>query len=446
MTVRNRLTVAAAVAVAAAVIATSIAIDLAVRQEVLAQVDDSLHQRVEAVGAVQITTAGQSAPRLPPPPIGAPDSYVQVVSATGSVMPPTGGRVTLPVSRRDVLVAAGEASAYFQDVHVNGVHMRVYTAPVGGGTALQVARSMAEPDRLLAFLELLLAAGCLAGVALAAALGWLVARTALRPLQRLSGAVDSVTLTGDLSQRIPATADDELGRLAFNFNRMLAALDDSLRSQRQLVADASHELRTPLASLRTNLELFARRQRRRAGADVQLLEDLGRQLEQLTRLVQDVIDLARGDRPPELVEDVRLDRVVEVCVQRAARHWPGVRFTSALEPCVVPGDPQRLERAVANLLDNAGKWSPAGGAVEVAMDQRELTVRDHGAGVAPDDLPHVFNRFWRAAGSRGLPGSGLGLAIVRQVADQHGADVSMELPEGGGTLVRLTFHGTTSPP
>jgi two-component system sensor histidine kinase MprB len=218
---------------------------------------------------------------------------------------------------------------------------------------------------------------------------------------------------------------------------MLGALDLSLRAQRQLVADASHELRTPLASMRTNIEVLQRSPTLVGYERDRLLKDVVSQVEQLTRLIQDLIDLARGDQAPEEKEEVRLDWVVASAVERASTNWPLLRFDAQLAESVVMGQSNRLDRAVSNLLDNAGKWSPPGTTVEVRVTDHEVTVRDHGPGIDRSDLPFVFDRFWRAPGARSMPGSGLGLSIVRQVAEAHGGKVTAELPDDGGTLMRL---------
>jgi signal transduction histidine kinase len=219
---------------------------------------------------------------------------------------------------------------------------------------------------------------------------------------------------------------------------MLAALEESQQAQRQLVADASHELRTPLTSLRTNVELLAQGrlpddERSRA------LSDVSTQLEELTVLVTDVVDLARDGERELAVEDVRLDLLVSDAVERAHLHAPKVEFETDLSESLVRGVPERIFRAVANVLDNAAKYSPAGGKVEVKAADGEVTVRDHGPGIAAEDLPHVFDRFYRSPASRGTPGSGLGLAIVRQVVESHGGLVSAGPANGGGTVVRLAF-------
>jgi two-component system, OmpR family, sensor histidine kinase MprB len=280
-------------------------------------------------------------------------------------------------------------------------------------------------------------------------LGRLAARRVLAPLAEVSQAAQHISETEDLTSRIQVRNDDEVGQLATRFNAMLGrlersrdALDDSVRAQRQLVADASHELRTPVTSLRTNIEVLL------AGGELsddergRLLDDVVEQSEELSTLVSDLIDLARGDLPSESVEDVRLDGVVAECVTRAKRNAPGIEFATRLEPMIVDVVPDRLGRAVNNLLDNAARHSPPGGVVEVSVDAQGVRVRDHGPGVDPVDLPHVFDRFYRGTTSRGKQGSGLGLAIVRQVAEQHHGSVSAGNAAGGGAIFRIMLPTT----
>jgi two-component system sensor histidine kinase MprB len=246
-----------------------------------------------------------------------------------------------------------------------------------------------------------------------------------------------VTETQDLAHRIDVHGRDELARLGTSFNTMLGALEESQRAQRQLVADASHELRTPLTSLRTNIEVLARRKDLPDEKRSALLQDLTGQLEELSSLVTNLVELA-GERSPDLeATETQLDVLTQEAVERAQRLSPQVRITAQLEESVVEAIPSRLERAIANLLDNAVKWSPPDGAIEVGVAHGEVTVRDHGPGIAAEDLPFVFDRFYRAPSARRLPGSGLGLSIVRQVVDEHGGTVTIERPEDGGTLVRL---------
>ena len=296
-------------------------------------------------------------------------------------------------------------------------------------------------NRTLHRLGILLLVIALGGIAVAAGLGLAVSRAALAPVRRLTEASEHVTETGDLSERIEVSGQDELSRLAASFNTMLAALEESSRAQRQLVADASHELRTPLTSLRTNIEVLAGERSLPPGERERLLSDVVEQLGEMTTLIAELIELARAEQHPEQPEDVRLDLLAQGAVERAKRNRPEVSFTTDLQESVVHGAPSTIERAVANLLDNAAKWSPPGGNVEVAVRDGEVIVRDHGPGIADEDLPYVFDRFYRSTSARGMPGSGLGLAIVKQVADAHGGTVAAERADGGGTLMRLRLNG-----
>ena len=278
----------------------------------------------------------------------------------------------------------------------------------------------------------------LGGIALAAFLGVLIARTAVSPVRRLTETAERVTKTRDLSERIAAPGRDELGRLAASFNSMLGTLDESLRAQTQLVADASHELRTPLTSLRTNVEVLQRAHDLPEAERNRMIAEIRLQAEELSELLADLLDLSRTEHVTP--EPLQFDEVVETALERTRKSANGVRFDARLEPKTVNGVSSRLERAVANLLDNAAKWSPPDGTVEVDLRSGELRVRDHGPGIDADDLPRVFDRFYRAPSARGVPGSGLGLAIVRQVVEEHGGSVSAENDSDGGArfLVKLS--------
>jgi two-component system, OmpR family, sensor histidine kinase MprB len=440
---RARLTLVAAAAVALAVVLASIVVWLLVRNQLYREVDNRLKTR-----AVELANSGLH------PDIG-PDGkpylaarpgtflgfdYVQAVEADGSTLLTAYENRALSVDARARDAATGEGRPYFSTTHLGHTRMRVLTIP-GNGLAVQVARPLDDVDhtmhRVTLFL-LLIAAG---GIAVAVALGLAVSRAALAPVRRLTTATETVAATGDLSERIEPGGHDELGRLASSFNTMLGALEESTRAQSQLVADASHELRTPLTSLRTNIEVLASERSLPPGERERLLTDVVEQLQEMTTLVAELIELARGEREPAQPEEVRLDLVAADAVERTRRNRPGVTFTTDLRESVVHGVPATIERAVANLLDNAAKWSPPGGEVEVVVRDGEVSVRDHGPGIDEEDLPHVFDRFYRARSARGMSGSGLGLSIVRQVAETHGGEVVAEQPEGGGTLMRLRLNG-----
>jgi two-component system sensor histidine kinase MprB len=323
--------------------------------------------------------------------------------------------------------------------------VRVLTFPGRPGYAIQVARPLTEVDDSLARIRTLLIVIALAGIAVAGALGLLVSRAAVAPVTRLTEATERVTETRDLSERIDARGEDELSRLAGSFNTMLGALEESARAQRQLVADASHELRTPLTSLRTNFEVLMSERELAPDERRRLLDDVVEQIAEMTTLIAGLIELARGEEQSSEPEDVRLDLLTESAVERARRDRPGVTFVTDLNESLVRGVPASLERAIGNLLDNAAKWSPPGGEVEISVADGAVTVRDHGPGIAEEDLPFVFDRFYRSRSARTLPGSGLGLAIVRQVAESHGGTVIAERAEGGGTRVTLKLAGTDEP-
>jgi two-component system sensor histidine kinase MprB len=474
MSFRRRITLVSAAAVAIAVVLASVLTYLLTSHQLRGQVDTQLSSRADSLRFVAHSPArhsrsalanliknpdsdqapAQSAPsasdsspldNLPPRP-GQVRGYQQLTDASGHVLFRSSGNVTLPVDARTRELATGGQGRYFRDARVNGIHMRILAEHIAPGRAVQVAQQLTEVDTLLRHLRLILALLDIGGIALAALLGRLVAGAAVWPLKRLTQATEHVTETQDLSERIETVGgEDELGRLAMSFNAMLdalersmGALDESVHAQRQLVADASHELRTPVTSLRTNIEILQRQAHEMDPAEQQrVLSDVVEQTEELTLLMNDLIDLARGEELRSDTEDTRLDLVVGEVVERMRRNAPATSFLLDLEPTILAGLPARLERAVVNLIDNAIKYSPPDEPVEIRLHGRELTVRDHGPGIPADDLPHVFDRFYRGAEARGRPGSGLGLAIVRQVAGQHGGRVTAQPAAGGGTLMRL---------
>lgn len=432
MSFRNRLILSAALAVAIAVALSSVIVYFAVRRQLLDQVDTALFQRAEYLQGIQGS-------HYVPPPLGAAGGYAQIVTARGGVVRNTDESITIPATTEARLVAAGEMGTFFSDMIASGTRVRVITAPLAEGLALMVVRPLDEVDLILKRLGLLLSLIAASGVALAAGLGRMVAQAALVPVHRLTEGAERVAAAGSPSHRIEVGGNDEIGRLATSFNSMLEALEESLNSQRQLVADASHELRTPLTSLRTNIEVLARADRLPEQERKELLSDLNVQIQEFTVLVGDLVDLARGDEPEVGEEEIRLDLLVERAVQRIRTHWTQVQFDVDLKPSLVRGAPSRLDRAVANLLDNAGKWSPPGSTVDVKVAGGELTVRDRGPGIDEADLPHIFDRFYRASEARAMPGSGLGLSIVKRVVQAHGGTVVAEAAEGGGSLFRLTL-------
>jgi two-component system sensor histidine kinase MprB len=457
MSFRRRLALTGTGAVAVAILMALGIAFLVMRAELRGQVDDSLEQVAgsrgddvmftkSVVGPEQIEPGGAAVGLLrerlaqADQPLKSRGRYVQIVTG-GDVIAPAGAPPQLePGKRARELAKAGEGS-YFEDATIGGAHARVFTRAIAPGTVVQAVQSVEDQDRAINRLALILAAVGLGGVGLAGGLGLVVTRTATRPVRELSETAEHVARTRDLSRRIEARGGDELSRLAASFNTMLQALDRSMRSQRQLVSDASHELRTPLTSVRTNLEVLARANGTLPEAErARMLGDVNGQLDELSGLVGDLIDLARdGDARDEPYEAVRLDLLVSQAVERARRLHPGREIELEAADALVQGSPGRLDRAVSNLLDNAEKWGPPGTPIEVAVAGGEIVVLDHGPGFSGEDLPRVFDRFYRARSARGLPGSGLGLAIVRQVAEAHGGTVSAANAEGGGARLKLTL-------
>ncbi len=447
MPLRQRLAWVSAVAVALAVVLAAIVCYFVVRHQLLSQVDGALRAQAEAVVAQGNAALGQPLPG-PSPSAGGPAQYYQIVGADGQ---PLAGDLSLPVDSHTAAVASGNATAYLSTVQRNGSRFRELTFPVNVGMgfgrvesgAVQLARPLDGIENVLKDLRLVLLLVCAGGVALAAALGRLAARRVLAPLAEVAATARHIEETEDLSSRLRVHADDEVGELARRFNAMIErlqhsreALDESVRAQRQLVADASHELRTPITSLRTNIEVLLEQGDALSDDDRRrLLADVLEQSEELSGLIGDVIELARGDLPITSAEDVRLDRIVADSVARGRRDFPHVRYQTTFEPVIVEGVPERLARAINNLLDNAAHHSASGGLIEVVVNREGVRVRDHGAGIAETDLPYVFDRFYRGENSRHRQGSGLGLAIVRQVAAQHhGSIEAANAPDGGAVF------------
>jgi two-component system, OmpR family, sensor histidine kinase MprB len=487
MSLRRRLALLSAITVALAVLVASALVYVLVRDQLRGDIDDDLHHQADrasarAVGvAAQLQDAapgqvftlpapppggagaapGSGAPppsggageglaggspqgtgelAVPPPAPGGAPSLFQVIGANGAVLREPGTDVALPVTAADRQLAASGGEPRLADAEVDGNSFRVLTQPLpGGGAAIQVARSLEDTEQTLNTLLIILAVVSAGGIALAAALGPLVARAALSPAGEVSDAAEEVARTHDLTQRIEVHGDDELGRLAASFNEMMEALEHSEAAQRRLVADASHELRTPLATLRTNIETLGRRDGMERDERDRLVADITDELEELTELVADVVELARaqGDDGGLAREDVALDELTRDAIERARRRARRLSFETDISPSLVNGDRQRLGRAISNLLDNACKWSPPGGVVEVEVADGRVAVRDHGPGFAPEDLPKAFDRFWRSDEARGKPGSGLGLAIVQRVAEDHGGAARAANADGGGAVVSI---------
>ncbi|MEN8650835.1 HAMP domain-containing sensor histidine kinase [Streptomyces sp. 21So2-11] len=453
---RTRLTQVASAAVAVVAVGVCAAAFFVLRHELYQQLNLNLTQSATRI-AQQNREAGPEVLtgecRYPAAP-----ACAQIVPADPADDPAadpgrdSGEPYLLPVTGPVREVAAGDRAPYFKDITFEGYPTRMLTTTFGDGKAIQVALRADVVDARVARAAWLLAGVGAAGVLLAAGLGYWVSRTGLAPVARLTATAERIAATRDPRHRIdlppgPPGRQDEIVRLATSFNTMLGELEQSVTAQRRLVADASHELRTPLTALRTNAELLARADRLTTAQRDRASGALGRQLREVTGLVNDLIELARDEEPQPLLEEVRIAALVEHGVGAARAHWPDIPFTLRTAPeaaaTTLPGVPARLTRLLTNLLDNAAKFSPPDTPVEVELTafsaDLELTVRDHGPGIAPADLPYVFDRFYRAEAARALPGSGLGLAMARQIARAHGADLTAERAAGGGALFRVRF-------
>ena len=407
MSFRTRLTLLVALAIALTVTAASLAVWIVAKHELFAQLDKTLI--VQAAG-------GDHGP------FGGGNNWTLTIHPDGD----RNGNVAIPVSARALAVASGTKSGYYVSTTIQGRRWRELVASLGpGGGAVITVQPLEPTENALSRIRfwILLVGGIAIGAA--AALAAFVATAALRPIRRLTTAAENVTATGDLTERVDATGNDELGRLGRRFNAMLAALEESVGRQRRLVADASHELRTPLTAARTNVDLL-REGKLPEDEQRRALDEASVELDSLTSLVSDLVELARGEERKLRVETVQLDELVEGVVERAKARAPHATFVTSLTPTKVNVDPVLLERAVSNLLDNAVKYSPEGAPIEVIVRGGEVIVADHGPGVAEEDLPRIFDRFYRAAASRSKPGAGLGLAIVREAAEAHGGQASVE--------------------
>ena len=447
MKLRTRISVVAAVAVAVAVVLVSAAAFVVARQQLRSEVDDSLIERAVAIqglgddprgiigsegpmrrgfGLFGFSARGSTFDTV----------YYQVTLSTGEVLIPEGQAVLPPA---DPDVAAG--TVILTDDHIDDVHVRMATVQSDLLGIVQIARPLTEVDATLAGLSAALFVFGVVGVLLAAGAGLLIARSALKPIDELAEAAEHVAETQDLGARIEIVSNDEVGRLAAEFNAMLAALETSRQEQQRLVRDAGHELRTPLTALRTNIELLGRTPGLTDDQRSELISAADAEVKDLSSLVGEVVDLASDRHTEGPTEDLLLDETVALCVERAIRRFD-VEIRLDAEPSPVRGRPAALSRAVDNLLDNAVKWGADDGPIDVKVAGGRVTVRDHGPGIDAADRDQVFDRFYRSAAARSMPGSGLGLSIVKQVVEAHGGAVFAEPAEGGGAVVGFDLRHT----
>jgi two-component system sensor histidine kinase MprB len=452
ISLRTRVTMLAAACVAGAVALVSLGAFVTVRNNLYSQLESQLMQKAVLVAQAPVEGGFDGNMRISAGPFQFSDIQFDIVDGSGNThvtITPSNNRLPSSlVGSQERAVAAGKLSSSARST--DGYEVVAVPYPHIDGTALVASQPLKEDENILKSLSLVLILISAAGVLVAAVAGTAVARGGLRPVLRLTRATERVATTGDL-RPIPVSGDDELARLTQSFNVMLGALAESREQQRRLVADAGHELRTPLTSLRTNLELLI--EARKPGAPTlseqdtaELYTDVRGQLDELTTLIGDLVELARQDAPHVVHEPVELVEVVERALDRARRRASGMRFDVSLQPWTLLGDASALERAVLNLLDNAVKFSPSDGVIGVTLralgdGTAVIEVTDQGPGIADEDLPLVFDRFYRSEEARTLPGSGLGLSIVMQAAQRHGGMAYAGRVPDGGALMAIRLPG-----
>lgn len=451
MSLRKRIGILAAFAAGVSVLLISIGAYWTVRVSLTRQVDSALTANARSLVGTRYSDPNWLVHQTLSP---SSDTRVMVLVVSGdqwSVVAPQNSPALPNLdsgSKPELKVALGGLDRSVRTVDgypKDRTNYRVVALPRGKGIALILAQPLTQNDRLVARLGLLMAGLSAVGIAIAAWAGFAVARSGLRPIQDLTSGTEHVARTGELMP-IAVRGDDELARLARSFNTMLAALGAARERERRLIADAGHELRTPLTSMRTNIDLLAQNDASLDGHQLApddrraLIADVRAQIEELTLLIGDLVELSR-DTPAEQIGALDLADVCERALERVRRRAPGLRFAVETTPWPMVGDPQSLERAVTNLLDNAVKWSPAGATIVVSLHEGVLSVADQGVGIADADLPHVFDRFYRSEEARAKPGSGLGLSIVAQSMARHGGSVTAGRAPGGGAEFVLRLPG-----
>ena len=450
---QGRLAVLVASAVAAAVALTGVAAYLITNVTVFNQLDGELVD-VAAVTANWVAVDIEGMGGLDANALKAANVTVMLVRADNRVSRLPGERVTLEAGYQELSVARRQQGSSARTGYAsNGAPYRIVAVPFKSATgnyALVLGRPLEATHNIMGTLAWSLAVFGLIGVGASTAIGFVIARSAIRPLQRLTEAVSRVTDTNELSP-IPVDSDShgDLADLGRSFNTMLSTLQLSRERQRRLIADAGHELRTPLTSLRTNVELLVADERSRMlpeGARTDILRDIAAQLGEFTTLVGDLVHLSREDVVEPHPEPIDLRDVVHSAIARAKRRGPSLSFDVELNPLYLVGEPDSLERAITNLLDNAVKFSPQDGTVHVLLEGDRLRISDQGPGIPDDELPHVFDRFWRSPSARNTPGSGLGLSIVAQTIKAHGGWVKAGRSAEGGAEFIIRLPGESTPP
>jgi two-component system sensor histidine kinase MprB len=448
VTFRSRVIFATVGVAAFVVILACFASFLTTRNALMQSVDESLIQASQAPGGHHL---GDDAPYT--------GSYFELVLPNGQTTPSS----SVPIDATILNVAHDRQSQVIRTVVFDGNSYRelIIGLPANSlvgctsglcdvpttSAELFIVNITGQVNELGHLLDTLLIVAT-AGVLLALGLGLVIARAALRPLEAVTDEIEEVAEANDMRHRIDAGGIDELGRLRRVFNRLLSTVENSQVLQRQLVVDASHELRTPLTSLRTNAQVLSRASELSPEDLHQLTHDMVTQVDELAALVTDLGELARGERSEGALELLRLDECVDECVDTARTYARinGITIEVDVQASSVMGRRDRLVRALSNLLTNAVKFTPHGGRILVHSSNGTVTVADSGPGIAEEDRPFIFDRFWRSASARALPGSGLGLSIVAQVvAELHGTVSVDNDPLLGGARFTISLPAQDSP-
>jgi two-component system sensor histidine kinase MprB len=441
VSLRRRITAAVALAVATVAVTLGVTGYLTTRSHLIGEVQHQLQGRVFLLLRSNAHRQGVPAP----PALGGAPGYFQFVYPNGRVRVPEGGSAQLPADAHVLRIAKQGRGSFFTTARIHGVHVEVFTVDdADAHYAIEVALPLTEVDSDVH--ELAVTFGLLVGggVLLAGLLGAGIARTALAPIHRFTKQTQEVTDALDRPRRLEEKGAEELRGLAMSFNHTLDALERSIQAQRHLILDASHELRTPMAALRSDIQIFLEADRLPDEERRGLQQAIVAELDELTQLVANVVELARGSSASDHAEPIELDGIVREAVVRAQRRAPELAFSLELEPTVIVNSPDRVSRAVTNVIDNARKWSPPGGQIEVVLHDGVLNVRDYGPGFNDGDIENVFDRFYRADEARRMPGSGLGLAIVKQAAEAHGGFAAAANAPDGGAVLQVSFGTATS--
>ena len=448
---RDRLAALVAAAVASAVAVTGIAAWLITNVTVYNQLDAELVD-IAAVTANWVAVDIEGMGGLDSNALKAANVTVMLLRSDGRLTTLPGEKVSTNPGSEELSVARRQqGSSARTGIASNGEPYRIVAVPFQSTTekfALVLGRPLEATNNIMGTLAWSLVLFGVLGAAVSSAIGFVIARSAIRPVQRLTEAVTRVTDTNELT---PITVDGsgELADLGRSFNTMLGTLASSRERQKRLIADAGHELRTPLTALRTNVELLVADERSNMlpeGARGDILRDIAGQLGEFTTLVGDLVHLSREDVVEPHPEPIDLRDVINSAIARAKRRGPSLSFDVELNPLYLVGEPDSLERAITNLLDNAVKFSPPGGTIHVLLDGDRLRISDQGPGIPDDELPHVFDRFWRSPSARNAPGSGLGLSIVAQTIKAHGGWVKAGRSAEGGAEFIVRLPGEASPP